>query len=176
MSDRPPLARTSAEAHLWLQLNPCACGATEFVTRRSVVAVGELLCSEYTGPCQGCGTVRRVRFALSDEPRPASRNGVDYGGDEPSELLDPGQWLFVADRYATKTPASRDDVDVAQAAVGEVLKFLPEGVEELEASAFWTPLGLCTYHAEPGRFRRARLVAVREAYRALHESERPHRK
>ncbi len=54
----------------------------------------------------------------------------------PSELLDAGEWLFVAERYASIVPGqvvpgteaariARQQLATAEAAMGEVLNFLP---------------------------------------------------
>jgi hypothetical protein len=53
----------------------------------------------------------------------------------------------------------------AVAAIDEVLKFVPQNRADVPSSAVWTTLGGSVYTREPGRFRAARLAAVREAYR-----------
>lgn len=156
-----------------MDLQPCAtCGEHGFSGESAVVLVDGLLCSRYTGDCRRCGTPRQFVFRLPEEIRLPVERDIVFGGPEPSELLDPGEWLVVADRAAS-TPASgdaeldREDVALAAAAIDEVLKFVPDGAEEVPATAFRSETGHQAYAEEPGRFRRGRLVAVASTYRRL---------
>lgn len=173
-----PLARTNAEAHLFMDLQPCpACGETRCRYRSAVVHVDGVLASRYTGECPRCGAARIYEFRLPEQIVPPSST-VTFGGDEPSELLDPGVWLWYADDLGRRVPAdparleprqhpaARQTVATALAAVGEVLKFIPPGVGEVPAAAFTTPEGQAIRDREPGRFRRERLEAVRDYYAA----------
>jgi hypothetical protein len=67
---------------------------------------------------------------------------VHFGGDQPSQLLDPGEWLIVADDHARHAPASgllsdarlardRHALHTAIAALDEVQKFVPPGAAEI---------------------------------------------
>lgn len=174
----PPVARTSLEAHLYMDLRPCACGEVRFPRASSVVQLPDgVLGSRYTGACAGCGTAREFVFTLPpDESTPESE--IRYGGPEPSELLDPGEWLAVADQYARAVPAdphlltepdrrrARARLASAAAALDEVLKFVPAGDDRVPVTAIRSELGGSVYGQEPGRFRAARLAAVRDSYRA----------
>jgi hypothetical protein len=176
-----PLARTVPEAHLYLDLHACECGETRFPRDSSTVLTpdGELA-KRYTGTCPTCGRQRDFLFRLPEEiaiPGPDSPDR--YGGPQPSELIDPGEWLFVADRYADRVPAdpaglteqqraqARSSLETAAVAIGEVLKFVPPGADAVPPAAFVSDRGRAQYRAEPGRFRAARLAAVRDAYRDL---------
>jgi hypothetical protein len=160
-------ARTNSEAHLYMDLHACACGDIEFERQSAVMTDGDALCSRYAGPCRSCGAVRTFIFELPEAIRPIRGDGVDFGGSDPSRLLDPGEWLAVADYYAKLDPGTRDDLDIARAAIEEVLKFVPVGAERVPDDAFRTERGRAVRDAEPGRFRRARLEAVLGAYRDL---------
>ena len=133
------------------------------------------LASRYTGACARCGTARVFEFRLPPEILQPPATGVVYGGPEPSELLDPGEWLSVADDYARSVPvgskldgdalrSARQRLAVAIAALDEVRKFAPPGAVEVPPSAFTTPFGRAMWDKEPGRFRLIRLDAVRAAY------------
>src|SRR4029453_3774570 len=101
---------------------------------------------------------------------------VRYGGPEASELLDPGEWLSVADAYARNVPAdtaaltseglhtAKSMLNRAAAAIDEGLKFIPPAAARVPERAFVTDRGRAAYGKEPGRFRRARLEAVRSTY------------
>ena len=169
------LARTNAEAHLYMDLRPCACGERKFARQSSVVTIDGDLASRYTGACARCGTERRFEFRLPQEILQPPPDGVLFGGDEPSELLDPGEWLTVADDHARRVPAgtkldgdalrvARRCLATAIAALDEIRKFAPRGAVEVPPSAFFTPLGRAIWDKEPGRFRLARLEAVRQVY------------
>lgn len=160
-------ARTNSEAHLYMDLHPCGCGGIDFERHSAVVTDGDALCSRYSGACKGCGARREFMFELPETFRPIRGDHIEFGGDDPSRLLDPGEWLAVADFHAKRNPGTRDDLDIARAAVEEVLKFAPTGAERVPDDAFRTERGRAVRDREPGRFRRPRLEAVLGAYRDL---------
>lgn len=178
MSAVTPLARTNEEAHLYMDLHPCACGEAAFERKSAVHSTDEGLVSVYRGDCPRCGAAREVRFRIPEKVLVPSRP-VRFGGDEPSQLLDPGEWMALADRWASVAPPGPSIVDVeprrqaarsverAAAAMDEVLKFIPAGEDAVPAAAFVSERGRQVYGAEPGRFRRARLEAVRDTYRRI---------
>jgi hypothetical protein len=151
------LARTIAEARLYMDLQPCeACGylgfAGSMATARAVV--------RFSGQCSRCKAVREFTFRLPDEAYEG------FGGANPSELLDPGEWLVVADLAARHSPVpDAADYALAAAAIDEVLKFIPSGAEAVPPEALHTVTGRAAYEQEPGRFRKSRLTAVADAYR-----------
>lgn len=174
-----PLARTSTEAHLYLDLRPCACGEPGFPRESAVIEVDGELASRYSGMCPSCGTYREYVFRLPEDvvmPRPGV---VVFGDGTPSELLDPGEWLWVADRYAGASPADVSQLDAegrrrahqqlasAAAAMDEVLAFVPADSERVPPEEFRTELGRAVYAEEPGRFSRDRLEVVRDTYREV---------
>ena len=166
------LARTNEEAHLYMDLHPCECGEIEFPRSSSVVETADGLAGRYTGPCPQDGARREFTFRLPQRLVAPPRDGlVRYGGAEPSELIDPGEWLSVADAYARNVPARPASsaeagpmLRRAVAAIDEVLKFIPAGADRVPESAFVTDRGRAAYAKEPGRFRRLRLEAVRGTY------------
>lgn len=172
------LARTNEEAHLYMDLHPCECGELRFPRSSSVIHTDDGdLASRYTGACPQDGRPREFTFRMPQLTTPPPVDGtVLYGGDEPSELLDPGEWLSVADAYARNVPADTAALNSdglarakamltrAAAAVDEVLKFIPAGADRVPEVAFVTDRGRAAYAKEPGRFRRPRLDAVRSTY------------
>lgn len=160
------LARTPDEAHVYMDLHPCECGEATFDRRSSVAADGDDLISVYRGQCAGCGKARELRFRLPEHPVFTS-GALRFGDDRPSELLDPGEWMALADEHAKRTPATRRDVEVAAAAIDEILKFGAPSDDHIPESAFTSERGRAVRAAEPGRFRRARLEAVRATYRSI---------
>ena len=81
-------ARTSTEATTYMDLHGCACGANRFTRTRTLLQDGDRLLARYSGPCDGCGTVRSFTFELSDES-PGAENSF---GEGCSEILDAGEF------------------------------------------------------------------------------------
>ncbi|MEU4571940.1 hypothetical protein ACBI99_12185 [Nonomuraea sp. ATR24] len=166
------VARTRDEAHLYLDLHPCeTCGSAETTWDSGLTTVDGTLVSRYAGDCGECGTSREFLFGLPERPIPPDGYPT-FGAAEPSELLDAGEWLWVADLTAGHVPA--DDraeahraLSIAAAAVGEAIKFVPPGQDEVPDDAFWSERGLEMRAAEPGRFHLDRLLIVRDTYRDL---------
>lgn len=157
-------ARSSAEAHLYMDQRPCACGSCEFERHAAVISDGDALCSRYAGPCLQCGTLREFVFELPEALRPVTA-ALEYGGSEPSRLLDPGEWLAIADAHAQRSPGAPRDRAIARAAIAEVLKFVPAGAERVPVDAFHSARGRAVRDAEPERFHRDRLEAMLAADR-----------
>jgi hypothetical protein len=170
----PPLARSSVEAHMYMDLHPCECGAREFARDNDVTRSSDgTWRSEYTGACENCGRHRSFAFRVADEVpiiEPASWSGLEH----PSELLDPGEWLWVADLYGADrqpgdapgtVPARLDELGFAASAIDEVLLFLPSGADVVPVSALRTGLGRQMFAADPDRFHRTELEALRDRYR-----------
>jgi hypothetical protein len=178
-----PLARTVAEAHLFIELHPCErCGETEFRPDSALVMEEDDLASSYSGPCPRCGNPREFVFRIPEEIAFPDPDEPSFGDDRPSELLDAGEWLWVADLVARNSPAEPDDADgtyerrqarvdllTAAALVGEAAKFIPPGADRIPPEALWSDRGRAVYHDEPGRFRRARLEVVQRTYRDIAE-------
>lgn len=169
-----PLARTNAEARLYLSLQPCpGCGETRCTFRSAVITVEDILASRYTGECPRCDRSRVYEFRLPGEILPPPADAVRFGADDPSELLDPGVWLWYSDICVKSVPAipdpssartARHALATAIAAVTETLKFLPPDEDRIPASAFTSREGRAVYNREPGRFTRPRLQALHTAH------------
>ncbi|MFD1325507.1 hypothetical protein [Micromonospora sonneratiae] len=170
----PPLARTNEEAHLYLELHPCPCGEADFGATSSVTMVDGNWIVRYSGRCVECDRPRSFEFRQPEELA-VPDEGEWAPGQQPSELLDAGEWLWVADTYGSVpvgaeglSDAQREQVRVdlvaARAAIDEVRKFLPDTAAEVPDDAFWSYRGREVRAAEPGRFGRLRLDAARAAY------------
>ncbi|AEV82489.1 DNA-directed RNA polymerase subunit beta' [Actinoplanes sp. SE50] len=170
------VAQTYAEAYLYLDLTPCECGETAFTP--SVVAEAD--CVRWFGVCPRCGRERSFRFRFGDRP---DSTGFSHR-EAPSELIDAGQWLWVAERYLSGVPQSipgiralpRDQqktvqalLDVADAALDEAAKFWTtmEDDEDLPESALWTGWSRQARAAAPERFRRRWLSDQRSRWALL---------
>ncbi|MFC6896401.1 hypothetical protein ACFQGX_13320 [Nonomuraea dietziae] len=138
---------------------------------RALVSVNGELAERYAGACEDCGDAREFLFGLPQKPvMPVGY--PTFGGQEPSELIDAGEWLWVADLSAGNVPTgdskeAHRTLSVAAAAVEEVVKFIPPGEEEVPDDGFWSERGRQMRTAEPGRFQLDRLLIVRDTYRDL---------
>jgi len=162
------VARTWDEAQLYLELHPCPdCGSVEAPWEQALVQIDGEPASSYAAVCPGCRAEREYLFGL-----PAQETAVQgwptFGGPEPSEIIDAGQWLDVAERAAAAVPADPAEAGrvlaIAYAAVAEVIKFVPAGADAVPEDEFWTPEGQAARAAEPGRFRLDRLLVARDSY------------
>jgi hypothetical protein len=177
----PPLARTRDEALFYLQLQRCPrCGEQRTPWGSELVEVGGVLARRYFGDCAQCGQAREYVFRVPDRipPRPPGAS-MHYGGDEPSELIDAGQWLLMSEPAAEQTRADlaagelRDaalHAELALTCVTEVTKFVPPGSTEVPDSGFFTPAGRAARAADPRRFTLRRLLLLLDM---LHEEFDP---
>lgn len=171
-----PAVRTRDEVDLYLELHPCArCGSMEATWTATATTRESRPAYRYSGRCAECHERREFLFALPEGrtapadagPHPRSR----FGGPQPSALLDPGEWLLVADwcgQAAEVAERQGDDAEAADlrwtavAALEEVHKFLPEAGDAVPEAAFWSTRGRTVYQRDPGRFRRRRIEVVRD--------------
>ncbi len=174
-----PMARSSPECRLYMELRPCACGRAEPPGEDEVLRDARGLVARYEGRCPQCGAARKFEFELDPETVPPDV----FGGSRPSRMICPGQFALHSDRLASRWPArpappdraaAREDLFWAVRALEEVLKFVPAGGDAVPAEAFSSEEGRAAYAAEPGRFRAIRLRARLGAYReTLASLDRP---
>ncbi len=162
-----PAPRSREEAVFYMNEHPCPnCGQFRVDWSASLVEIDGVLARRYAGDCRVCRQPREFVFQLADQVavRPADVT-VWYGGDDPSKLIDAGQWLAISEQAAQFARAARDRGDTAGAArdaalaiafVIEARKFVPPGAEAVPESAFWTAVGQRLYTADPRRFTRRR--------------------
>jgi hypothetical protein len=154
-----------------MDLHGCPrCGATAVSWADALVDRDGVLARRYHGACEQCGEEREFVFELPGLPTPPRPGAVVTFGaaDDVSALFDAGEWLEIADMLTlaaglTDVPEaeSRESVAIAAACYDEVLKFLPEGADEVPAEAFRSEAGQALRRRSPVRFRRDDLVARR---------------
>ncbi len=168
-----PRARTLDEAHLYMDLTACPCGETDFEREEEILSYDPPVVG-FTGFCSGCGRPRRFTFLLADVPDAEADQPAWATGDDPSTIVDAGQWLVVAhglaaaaDQARVAGPLDHERVAVVYgllhstaAAVDEVLKFLPPGADAVPDGAFWTEAGRAMRMRGPEWFTRDALRAV----------------
>lgn len=166
-------ARSIREARLYLQLHLCSCDypildqVDHWLEKRDGVFV-----AVYEGQCGRCSGSGRYEFEL--ETRERARYPA-IGGSTSSRIIDPGEFLWLSERGASEVPVdvtglSKEELRVArylmQRAVvmlEEVLKFIPEGADEVPESAFFSDLGRSLREESPERFHREE-INTRLAY------------
>lgn len=170
-------ARSSAEAHLYMDLHRCECGSGDFDRKHRLELRGDSLVAVYEGACAQCARTRRFEFRMTEEippPPPA------FGGAEPSQIIDPGEFEAVAGRLAESTgiqllntPESehhkfRGAMAYVVAAYEEMLKFLPPEQDAIPADAFVSEVGRARYRHDPRNYERDILeMNVRDARAVL---------
>ncbi|MFC7548793.1 hypothetical protein ACFQUZ_20845 [Plantactinospora sp. GCM10030261] len=171
-----PVVRSRDEAHLYLDLHPCVCGRVDVAWENALTSDESVPARRYHGTCGGCDREREFVFRLPERPAlPAEDDIVFFGGSEPSQLFDAGQWRLIADAALDDAssqstgdpdaePGLRLSFAVAVAAVIEVMKFIPEGADAVPDSAFWTTHGRAARDQRPEQFTRAELERTRMAY------------
>jgi hypothetical protein len=159
-----PLARTDQEAEIYVETTPChRCGGRGFTGTSAVIFLGDDLGTRWTGTCTRCAVAREFVFRMPAEVAVGGTAPYDFGAGGPSELLDPGQWMTVADLASRPEPTP--DLPLAVAALEEVAKFIPAGADEVPADAFRTDEGREAYRQNPGRFTRRWLEGAAAALR-----------
>ncbi|MEU5811521.1 hypothetical protein [Streptomyces sp. NPDC047718] len=165
------IARSAQEAHLYMDLHACVCGATQFDRQHRLEDREGTLVSVYEGACAQCGRTRSFEFTISDDRPPAP---PAFGGPEPSRIIDPGEFLWTSDRISTdsglrllNTPITehrevRPATAYATALLEEVVKFLPEGAERIPEDRFTSERGREMYAKDPSRFTRMDLTLALE--------------
>ncbi|MFD4564679.1 hypothetical protein [Streptomyces sp. NPDC058475] len=170
------IARSMQEAHLYMDLHACVCGAEEFDRQHRLEDRDGVLVTVYEGGCPQCGRPRSFEFALLDEEPPAP---PAFGGPEPSRIIDPGEFLWIGDRVSTEsglrllnTPLAehreiRPATAYAIAAFEEVAKFLPDGADRIPEDRFTSERGREVYAKDPTRFTRKEIDAALELKRKI---------
>ncbi|WP_371577825.1 hypothetical protein [Streptomyces sp. NBC_01314] len=170
------IARSMQEAHLYMDLHACDCGAEEFEREHRLEDRDGAMVAVYEGMCPQCGRTRSFEFRMSEELPPAP---PAFGGFEPSRIIDPGEFMWVGDRASTdsglrllNTPTAehreiRPRTEYAIAAFEEVAKFLPERGDRIPEALFTSRRGRELYTKDPERFTREEIAAALELKRSI---------
>lgn len=169
----PPLARTFTEAGLYLTYQPCrVCGLASLdVGGFTFETVGGYELDVIDTTCVNCGDQDEHQVRLPLHQVESTGGHLRFGGPEPSELFDPGDWLLLSGAVLAEVPEDgldrlsadqrshyRKQVDAAISAVEEALKFLEDGEAAIPSDSFWSDAGYELYLKQPELFRRDRLL------------------
>jgi hypothetical protein len=160
-----------------MELHPCQCSESAITAKsHASIQAEQGIADEHTGICTGCGRNRRFVFRV---PSLAPQHTDRYGGPDPSQIIDAGEWRLVSLAYMEEQGNVRDRPDrlrevlqVALAAYQEILKFIPPGQQEMPESAFFTKRGRQIRASEPSvsftrSFLEAMIDGVREDLAAI---------
>src|ERR1044071_6281505 len=97
---RTLIARSAAECHLYIELHPCSCGEAFEPGRHRLESRDDRLIAVYGMSCRRCATARRFEFVMGEEIAPLG----SFGGSKPSQIIDAGEFLAVAESSAREVP------------------------------------------------------------------------
>lgn len=172
MSTDPLDAHSVAEALLYLRSTPCGtCGRgplrgsepdpVDGVDQETTIAI--------RATCAGCQSVETVTFRVPAQPQTADRRDPAPVNptDEPSHLLDVGQWITLARVITESAEKETDKVRVrvmkleAAQCLEEALKFYDEVDNDLPPpEAFFVEVSRERFRKAPERFSRQRLIGL----------------
>ncbi|GAA2867304.1 hypothetical protein Acy02nite_10320 [Actinoplanes cyaneus] len=174
-----PLARSSLEAHLFIDITPCDCGESRLPRSSTTITLPDgTLGVRYSGVCPSCGRSRVFEFRLPEFEVEQQPDRVTYGSLVRSELIDAGQWVATAARYAALVPdpatgltgderrIARTRLNAAVSAVFEAERFLTDESDEMPESAFWSVQGRELFATARDQFHRDDLADLRSRYEA----------
>src|ERR1044071_8238817 len=142
------ISRSSAECHLYIELHACECGEARAPWKHRLESRIDALVTVYDGVCERCTRPWTFEFALDPEVAPIGK----FGGARPSQIVDAGQYLAVADAAARAVPGEVSRLDElsrqraralmlrAVAAIEEVLKLIPDGADRAAAESLSSAL------------------------------------
>lgn len=176
-SNRPLLARHLVEAHLYLKVNPCARCGTGSVNVADTISVQpgyKDVTVHFQTRCQSCGLAAQQDFLVPKRPSVLSLSNLrlaDIGlDDQPSTLIDVGQWLILYSTFMNEV-AKEDDRRLARvlkmeaaACVEQALHLYDEPDNDLPpARALFLDATRQRFRDHPELFSRQRLINLRAA-------------
>lgn len=181
MPDEPLAAHSLAEAYLYLMATPCpACGRgplkgsgtkpIEDSTDSPSSTVDDATTLEFAAACGACDAVTSFTFLVPDREAPLDDRtaAVVNPTDEPSRILDVGQWIMLfrviteaAGKEKDKIQARHLGIEAAQC-IEEALKFYDEPGNDLPPpEALYTVASRDRFRHAPEHFSRRRLIELR---------------
>lgn len=169
------IARSAQEAHLYMDLHACVCGAAELDRQQRLEDRDGTLISVYQGSCRQCGRLRTFEFTIPDDQPPPPA----FGGPKPSHIIDPGEFLWVVDQVSTESGlrllsaplTEHREIGAATAyaiaALEEVEKFLPKDADRIPENRFTSQRGRELYAKDPTRFTHQDLTSALELKRRI---------
>ena len=162
-------AHTLTEARLYLKITACEkCEPRPKGVRKQTKEIDHSRCVKLNELCPSCGSARELEFAIEppeatpDEGRPAPINFTQ----EPSQIIDVGQWLTLSQLFLQESSAERDrsrarllSLQAAQC-LDEALKFYDDPENDLPPSnAFYCNASHRRFRESPQQFSRTRLIS-----------------
>lgn len=167
-------ARSAEEADLYVDLE---CEAMNEVVKSRKRRKGERRRQTFWIYEARCESGKLVEFEFEEgglpSPKPGLRRVVEFGGAQPSLLIDAGEWMKLSDRWAQAAPRSLAglserarrsaiaDIQRALAALDEVMKFIPRGGDQVSSASLLSERGKAYFNKDVRRFTRSALETRR---------------
>lgn len=174
MSDKPLIAHSLMEAYLYLKATPCgACGRGPLRgSEARPVGKGDKATVTIVVTCAACKAATTQMFHL---PEAEKTDESAVGGspiinptDEPSRILDVGQWILLSRMVTEEAGRETDKIRVrslelqAAQCLEEALKFYDEPDNDLPPpEAFFCETSRVRFRQAPEQFSKQRLLALR---------------
>jgi hypothetical protein len=191
--DQPLQAHTTTEATTYLRVHPCgSCGhgpwriVAQDARDRPAEDGGRLTIEAV---CEQCGEGETLRFAVEHVQTPEGATNAINPGDEPSRIIDLGQWLSLFHLLLEQASRERSSHQARRTGYGaalcldEALKFYEEDDEVPPEDAFWSEPGRRAFREHPEKFARqrlrdmrAKLPATEQMARRVEQDRRPAKK
>jgi len=180
MPESPLAAHSLAEAHLYAMVSRCAsCGkgsfrATETKRLSEPGAVPVLLSMPLE--CVVCGTSRNAVFQLAASPvaQNPEAGAVVNPTDEPSRILDVGQWITLFQMITEAASKQLDKKEIrhlgleAALCLEEALRFYDDLENDLPPpNAIFNEVSRQTFRNHPELFSKTRLIKLRQKLPSL---------
>lgn len=165
-------AHSVSEIFFYLMATPCAvCGKGPLESDDIQTHAGEgRLTARTVAGCRNCGATEAFTFELPPDASPADRDELYptiNATDEPSRILDVGQWLVLfrvileaAEKSTDKIEARRLGYEAALC-LEEALKFYHDAEDLPPAEALFTDASRARLRQRPDTFSRAHLIEMR---------------
>jgi hypothetical protein len=172
MPEEPLAAHSLAEAYLYLMATPCpSCGRGPLRggDAQSVDAMDEGATLVIPTTCSACQIAAPIKFHLAQKPSTETETAsLISATEEPSRILDVGQWITLfrviaetAGRETDKVQARHLGLEAAQC-LEEALKFYDDLDNDLPPpEAFFTDASRERFKEHPEQFSRRRLIELR---------------
>jgi hypothetical protein len=189
MSEPILAANSRVEAHLYVMANvcpTCGTGARQWVDERSGANPTSLT---LIAACGNCSATDQLRFDIAPSDAPQSSVATDaVSTDEPinpagrpSRIIDPIQWVTLAQLMADEAEATPDTAERrwrlirAAECLDEALRFYDGESELPDPAVRLAPRSAISLRDHPQRYARSRLLALRQRFPARSATQRVER-
>ena len=168
---QPLIAHSLEEVHLYLRATPCPecnAGFLRAVSTASDYTAGEGGVTHVVASCHACSHELALSFQVPVPEQDELLLTTINPGDQPSNILDVGQWFVLFGMITEAASHQSDQVEArclrmeAAQCLEEAMKFYDDESNDLpSANSFWTEASRKRFRDAPSRFSRDRLLHLR---------------